>query len=189
MPYRYPKDDDPDVAGGLPTADVYLQDTRWLAIPVTVKDSILNCYLSGTGVADFTDDPAWAPGVAIGVNFSLRMRSQSPLELDDVYTGSAVASVGLAHVDYNDDDGAAGPMQLALDTVHVSVQRIVDKDNQTKAEIWLDITGAFQNDCWMDKIAFQIGLLVFRPSFLIPPPKFIPRHLQDLIGLVQPIRG
>jgi hypothetical protein len=124
---RYPKDDDPNVVGELPAADVYLQDTRWLAIPVTVQDSIENCYLSGTGVADFTDDPDWAAGFPIGVEFSLRMRSQSPLELDDVYSGSAVASVGLAHIDYNEDSNAVGQTVMALATVDVSVQRIVDK--------------------------------------------------------------
>jgi hypothetical protein len=192
MPIRYPKDDDPNVSGELrlPIADVYLQDTHRLTIPVSVKDSIENCYLTGAGVADFTDDPPlW--DLVVPVKFSLRLRSQSPLELDDVYTDSAVASVGLAHVDHDTAGVGDTDSVLALDTVDVSVQTIKDKDNATKAEVWLDIMGAYWGDCWMDKIAFRIGLLVFRPSFLIPPPKFIPRHLpiQDLIGLVQPLRG
>ena len=53
--------------------NVYI-NPRWLTVPVQVPNSIANCYINGTGVADFTDNPAWDLGVFNSVAFHLRKR-------------------------------------------------------------------------------------------------------------------
>jgi hypothetical protein len=77
--------------------DDYLQNVRWLEIPVTGIGNIANCYLSGTGFAFFDLDPpsnGWFP-----CEFRFTFRAQSPLRADDVpIAGAALATVSLCHV-------------------------------------------------------------------------------------------
>jgi hypothetical protein len=167
--YTYPEDEAPTV----------FLEPRWLAVPVSAPDSIANCYLSGTGIADFTFDPPWSwagdEHPLIAVTFRLAFTVTSPLEANDLYIpGSGIASVGLAHVD-RDTETYSGPFDtgledtgiedwlLALDAVNVKDPKPSD------TELDLAVTAAYQGDCWIDRIAYKIGLLVHRPGFSVPP--------------------
>ncbi|HEY3132526.1 MAG TPA: hypothetical protein VGL91_23965 [Acidobacteriota bacterium] len=153
--FLFPPDDD--------TPNVFL-NPRWLAVPVQVLDGVANCYISGTGVADFTADPPWRwrndeSLPLIKGKFKLTFTSDSPLQIGDLYiAGSGIATVAFAHVD-RDTDADTTPFVLALDTV------LVKDVKPPSRELKVEVTGAYLGDCWMDKIAYQIGMLVYRPSF------------------------
>jgi hypothetical protein len=146
-PFSYPLDG---------AANVFLEP-RWLSVPVTVPDSIGNCYVIGTGIADFTADPPWhwqdGPDVPLlGVTFTLTF--PAALAKDDVYIpGSGIASVGLALAE-RDTDSETTDWLLALDTITVSDVEPPSRD------LVVELTGAYRGDCWMDKLAYHVGFLI-----------------------------
>jgi hypothetical protein len=151
--------------------NVYLSP-RWLAAPVQVPNSIANCYINGTGVVDFTDDPPWDQGWGQGqppyhsVAFHLRFISHFPAQPGDspltpgdiVVPGSVMATVGLSHIDH-DIEGAPTEFEIALFSVDIAAV--------AKGDTELDITvnGQFMGDAWIDRIAYEIDMLVYHPEF------------------------
>jgi len=148
--------------------NVYI-NPRWLTVPVQVPNSIANCYINGTGVADFTDNPAWDLGVFNSVAFHLRFISHSPAQPGDspltpsdfVPPNSVMATVGLSHIDH-DVSGAPTAFEIAMFSVDIA--------KVAKGDTELDITvnGWFMQDAWIDRIAYEIDMLIYRPQFLAP---------------------
>jgi hypothetical protein len=152
--------------------DDYLQNVRWLEIPVTGISNIANCYLSGTGFAFFDIDPPWGDGFTPS-EFRFTFRAQSPLRADDVpIPGATLATVALCHVvrDNNTE------WTLALGNLLVQTE-FVTINGQTSGLIVVDIGGGYEGDCFMKGIAFQVGLLVYRPSLQPHQPKYLPRKI------------
>jgi hypothetical protein len=165
--YEYPKDD---------AANVYL-NPRWIAVPVSAPNSIANCYINGTGVADFSgddvdSDPPWDPLEVEDVTFHLRFPSNFPPQLGDsplrpsdiVLPDSIMACVGLAHINHD------GPLAWKLSLESISVEPIAK--GQTNFEIV--VNGIYYQDAWMERIAYQIDMLIYRKEFDQPAARIDP---------------
>jgi len=158
---------------------------------VTGIGNIANCYLSGTGFAFFDEDPPWSSDTWFPGEFRLTFSTQSPLRADDVrIPDAALATVSLCHTVRDTDTYKSDiPWALALDAVSVQTE-FVTINGQTNGIIVVDITAGYKADCFMKGIAFQIGLLVYRPSLRPHQPRFLPRNipLRDLLqvaGMLQ----
>lgn len=175
----YPKDG---------AANVYI-NPRWIAVPVTVPGSVANCYINGTGVADFTDDPDWEDeqGVPRLMSFDLHLTfasnsppqpGDSPLQPSDtVFPDLASVTVGLAHIDHDIENA---PTAFGFELVQTQIQKVARGD--TILEIV--VSGTYQWDVWIDRLAYQIDMLVHRPDFDRPQPSYRPLSPDELAWLL-----
>ncbi len=167
--YVYPKDG---------AANVYI-NPRWIAVPVAVPGSVANCYINGTGVADFTGDPPWVDeqGVPRLLSFEFHLTfvsnypkqpGDSPLNPSDtVFPDLGSVTVGLAHIDH-DIEGA--PTAFGFELLGTEIKKV--PRGETTLEIV--VSGTYQWDVWIDRLAYQIEMLVHRPDFDRPLRSYRP---------------
>jgi hypothetical protein len=170
----YPKDG---------AGNVYI-NPRWIAAPVHVPGSIANCYIHGTGVGDFTDDPPWDDhGNVRLMSFELHLTfvshypaqpGDSPLEPSDtVFSDLASVTVGLAHIDH-DIEGA--PTAFGFELLGTEIKKVARGDTTLQVVV----KGTYWLDVWIDRLAYQIDMLVYRPAFDRPQPRYHPLTPEQL---------
>jgi len=157
--------------------NVYI-NPRWIVVPVSVPGSIANCYIHGTGVADFTDDPPWDDHGDVrpmSFDFNLTFVSHypkqpgdSPLEPSDtLFPDLASVTVGLAHIDH-DVEGA--PTAFGFELLGTEIKKV--PRGETTLEVV--VSGIYWFDVWIDRLAYQIDMLVYRPEFVPQAPRHHP---------------
>jgi hypothetical protein len=166
---------------------------RWLEVPVAVPNSYANCYIVLTGIAVFTGDPQWNfaidPYPPLGWTFTLTLSpplvrgKKGHQENDDaIMPGTGIASVALASVDLDtkDMDEDADDWLFGLETVTVKPMK------PDATEIIVEVTGSFKGDSMIDRIAYHLGFLVYRPTLRKVPP-FTPRFpvRRDEVGNIR----
>jgi hypothetical protein len=142
-------------------------NTHWLAVYVRSNSSVANCYISGTGVANFSVDPDWVDLPLQQGQFHLQF--EAVLEPDDLLM-DCVASVGIDRMDF-DDPGLT--WVFGLDAVEV---------RQTTTDLEIVVSGGYREDVWIEQMSFKIGLLVYRPRFNTKPTaQRLPIDLHDFL--------
>jgi hypothetical protein len=140
-------------------------------VPVRAPNSIANCYINGTGLADFTTDPGWDPRRWNDVVFHLRFSSHfpaqpgdSPLKPDDiVFPDSIMATVGFTHTDHDE----SSDWGVSLEGINVL------KVPRGSTDLEIQIVGTYFQDGWIERIAYEIDMLIYRPE-LDQPASSIP---------------
>jgi hypothetical protein len=129
--------------------------THWLDVYVRSNSSVANCYISGTGVAQFSVDPPWDRDMAVQQG-QFHLQFQGAFEPDDLLM-DGLATVGIDRMDL---DEAGYSWVLGLDAVELK---------QTATDLEIVVSGGYRVDVWIEQMSFKIGLLVYRPRFNTKP--------------------
>ena len=142
--------------------------THWLDVYVRSNSSVANCYVSGTGVAQFSVDPPWNSDMDVQQG-QFHLQFQGAFEPDDLLM-DGLASMGIDRMDF-DEPGFT--WVLGLDAVELK---------QTTTDLEIVVSGGYREDAWIEQMSFKIGLLVYRPRFNTKPTaQRLPIDLHDLL--------